>query len=44
MDSHNAQLNALRNIFLARNKRDLVAATEMPTSPATSFTEQSSDW
>jgi hypothetical protein len=38
------QLKALRKIFLARNKRDLVAATEMPASSATSFTERSSDW
>src|SRR6266403_5957092 len=38
------QLKALRKIFLARNKRDLVAATEMPASSATSFTERSPDW
>jgi hypothetical protein len=34
---------ALRKILLARNKRDLVAATEMPASSATSFTERSLD-
>jgi hypothetical protein len=34
---------ASRKIFLARNKRDLVAATEMPASSATSFTERSLD-
>ena len=37
------QLRALRKILLARNKRDLVAATEMPASSATSFTELSLD-
>jgi hypothetical protein len=33
----------LRKSFLARNKRDLVAATEMPASSATSFNERSLD-
>jgi hypothetical protein len=32
-------LKALRKIFLARDKRDLVAATEMPVSSATSCTD-----
>jgi hypothetical protein len=35
------QPKALRRTFLARNKRDLVAATEMPASSAISFTERS---
>src|SRR5258705_10200486 len=30
----------LRRIFLARSKRDLVAATEMPARSAISFTER----
>jgi hypothetical protein len=37
------QLKALRRTFLARNKRDLVAAREMPASSAISFTERSFD-
>jgi hypothetical protein len=41
MDSSGHKL--LRKSFLARNKRDLVAATEMPASSATSFTERSLD-
>jgi hypothetical protein len=32
---------ALRRVFLARNKRDLVAVTEIPESSATSFSELS---
>src|ERR1700733_1758966 len=35
--------NLLCKILLARNKRDLVAATEMPASSAISFTERSLD-
>jgi hypothetical protein len=35
------QLKALRRTFLARNKRDLVAAREMPANSAISFTERS---
>ena len=35
------QLKALRRTFLARDKRDLVAAREMPASSAISFTERS---
>jgi hypothetical protein len=37
------QLKALRRTFLARNKRDLVAARERPASSAISFTERSFD-
>jgi hypothetical protein len=35
---------SLRRAALARNKRDLVAATEMPASFAISFTEPSFNW
>jgi hypothetical protein len=35
------QPKALRRMVLARSKRDLVAATEMPASSAISFTERS---
>ena len=40
---HSLQLKDLRRMLLARNKRDLVAATEIPASSATSFTEPSFD-
>jgi hypothetical protein len=35
------QLKSLRSVFLARNKRDLVAATEMPANSEISFKELS---
>jgi hypothetical protein len=35
--------NVLRRILLARSKRDLVAATEMPARSAISFTDLSFD-